>query len=176
LGRSEVVGSLDDVIEKSRAGTKRGQFRPQRGGRNPRGGISKQYQNRPTARRTFNREPMGDNEMGEDGDVDMMDGSSWSRGMRFRRGVRRTNPPAPPRIVSVSNLDFSIMKDDLEELFESVGPVQRCWVNYDKTDRSKGTGGVIFEDHQDAVRAIEQYNGRLIEGQPLHLEFRSPRY
>ncbi|KAF8819375.1 Rna recognition motif-containing protein [Cardiosporidium cionae] len=72
-------------------------------------------------------------------------------------------------IVKVSDLDYSIMEEDLMELFSSVGDVLKVWIDYDRTDRSEGTGGCIFRNAHDAQRAIEMYNGCRIEGMPIHL-------
>eukprot|EP01067_Filipodium_phascolosomae_P000572 Filipodium_phascolosomae@DN142_c0_g1_i1.p1 len=63
------------------------------------------------------------------------------------------------------------MADDLKELFSTVGPVSRTWVNYDKTDRSEGTGGVVFIEQGSAEEAIKKYNGVPIAGQAIKLEY-----
>lgn len=66
--------------------------------------------------------------------------------------------------VFVDNLDYSIMAEDLEELFGSVGTVQKAWINYDSTDRSEGNGGCMFVSGSEARRAVQRYNGSTIEG------------
>ncbi|AFZ78951.1 hypothetical protein BEWA_017920 [Theileria equi strain WA] len=82
----------------------------------------------------------------------------------FRGGRQK-----PKFIVRVSNLDHTIMQKDLMELFSSVGEVIKAWVDYDNTDRSKGTGGCMYKFAEDAERAIEKFNGSIIEGKAIKL-------
>lgn len=103
-------------------------------------------------------------------------GRAWGSDSRPAEWNSRESRGSPrgkawsPRIVKVSNLEYSVMRDDLVEMFTSVGPIERCWVDYDRTDRSEGTGGAIFVHSRDADRAVEVFNGRVIEGQEIHLE------
>jgi len=66
--------------------------------------------------------------------------------------------------VLVENLEYSIMAEDLEELFGSIGSVQKAWINYDSTDRSEGSGGCMFVGASEARRAVQRYHGSTIEG------------
>ncbi|CBZ51239.1 hypothetical protein NCLIV_043070 [Neospora caninum Liverpool] len=92
----------------------------------------------------------------------------------FRESGGRTREPTA--VVRVSNLDYSVLEEDLKELFAAVGEVVKVWLEYDRTDRSKGTGGCIFRHLSDAKRAIELFEGRRIEGLPLRLELLPPRH
>ncbi|PFH31989.1 RNA recognition motif-containing protein [Besnoitia besnoiti] len=88
-------------------------------------------------------------------------------------GARAARPQTA--VVRVSNLDYSVLEEDLKELFSAVGEISKVWIDYDRTDRSKGTGGCVFRSVADAKRAIQTYEGRRIEGLPLRLELVPPR-
>ena len=167
--------SLDDVIAlttKTRTRYTRPDFRRSRL-KNPRDPRS---QNRWLTR---TRQPQNIEAMNHD---DMSEGEIPAQQISRRRFMNLDKFPAFPRTrlrnyaaaegrhVRVAGLDYSIMTSDLEELFLSVGPIERCWVDFDKTDRSLGTGGVIFVSPRDARRAIQMFNGRLIDEQPLQLD------
>ncbi|GAW81866.1 RNA and export factor binding protein [Plasmodium gonderi] len=72
--------------------------------------------------------------------------------------------------VKISNLDYTISKNDLMELFSNVCNVVNAWINYDHTDRSDGTGVCVFENMNDAQKAIDKYEGSEIEGMPIKME------
>ncbi|SCP05107.1 RNA and export factor binding protein, putative [Plasmodium ovale] len=72
--------------------------------------------------------------------------------------------------VKISNLDYTISKNDLVELFSNVCTVVNAWINYDHTDRSDGTAVCIFENINDAQKAIDKYDGSEIEGQSMKME------
>eukprot|EP01054_Gregarina_sp_Poly1_P007772 Gregarina_sp_Poly_1__7771@NODE_43_length_18077_cov_117_559078_g37_i0_p12_GENE_NODE_43_length_18077_cov_117_559078_g37_i0NODE_43_length_18077_cov_117_559078_g37_i0_p12_ORF_typecomplete_len198_score11_42RRM_1/PF00076_22/3_1e13RRM_3/PF08777_11/0_00024RRM_5/PF13893_6/0_0043RRM_8/PF11835_8/0_056FYTT/PF07078_11/0_15_NODE_43_length_18077_cov_117_559078_g37_i0379972 len=84
--------------------------------------------------------------------------------------TRRRRAPISGRILRISGLEFSVLQEDLQELFAAVGPVEKVWIDYDRTDRSLGTGSVIFENPRDAIRAQEIYHGRSIDGSVITLE------
>jgi len=182
--------SLDDVISKTRdsnhqkmSGRRFGGRQPQNAssssssplGKNRRGPRSVAILKSNNRDQSFRRQWL---DTSGQWNHDMFDDGQMRNEGNSRRMPRRTASPrysgGPTRFVKVGNIDFSIMKEDLEELFESVGAISKCWVDYDRTDRSKGTGGVIFEDEADAIRAVETFSGRLIEGQPIQLEFGAP--
>jgi len=140
--------SLDDIISKTRDVRQNGKRFSARGGR--------QRNDVPLGRSSRGPRSVTVYKVRSDG------------GRRFQNNRRYA---APRNFLKVENIDFSIMKEDLQELFASIGPIQKCWVDYDRTDRSNGTGGVLFVDEDDAHRAIRTYNGRSIEGKPLRLTF-----
>ncbi|CAA9989168.1 RNA and export factor binding protein, putative [Plasmodium knowlesi strain H] len=72
--------------------------------------------------------------------------------------------------VKISNLDYTISKNDLVELFSNVCKVVNAWINYDHTDRSDGTGVCVFENINDAQKAIDKYDGSEIEGMAIKME------
>ncbi|CAG25395.1 hypothetical protein PFAG_01369 [Plasmodium falciparum Santa Lucia] len=72
--------------------------------------------------------------------------------------------------VKISNLDYTISKNDLMELFSNVCKVVNAWINYDHTDRSNGTAVCVFENINDAQKAIDKYDGSEIEGLSIKME------
>ncbi|PNF26710.1 hypothetical protein B7P43_G03372 [Cryptotermes secundus] len=73
-----------------------------------------------------------------------------------------TTPSAPigHRIV-VSNLQTSVTHEDIRELFEDIGPLV--------TSRlvRPGTAEVVYQLHKDAVKAVDVYHNRQLDGQPM---------
>eukprot|EP00921_Rhytidocystis_pertsovi_P002881 GHVQ01004835.1.p1 GENE.GHVQ01004835.1~~GHVQ01004835.1.p1 ORF type:complete len:260 (-),score=16.04 GHVQ01004835.1:1474-2253(-) len=73
-------------------------------------------------------------------------------------------------VVKISNLDFSIMENDLKELCKRFGDVVRVWIEYDRFDRSTGVGKCIFKKYVDAVNAVKNVDGKLVEGRNIEAE------
>jgi len=69
----------------------------------------------------------------------------------------------------VKNLKFDILEDDVRELFGTVGEVKKAEIVYDRSGRSKGIARVWFARKSDAEKALKQYDGRTLDGQPMQL-------
>ena len=68
----------------------------------------------------------------------------------------------------VGNLPYSTTDADLRDLFAAAGTVASATIIMDKmSGRSKGFGFVEFENDDDAMKAIEMFNGKDIGGRPL---------
>jgi small subunit ribosomal protein S18 len=68
----------------------------------------------------------------------------------------------------VSNLDFEITVDKLREMFTEIGPCISAVLATDReTKRSKGFAFVEMERDEDAGKAIETLNNKLINGRPM---------
>ena len=70
--------------------------------------------------------------------------------------------------IFVGNLAWSTTKDELEQLFESYGIVDRAQIVTDReTGRSRGFGFVEMPDSTEAQAAIAGLNGTSQGGRPL---------
>ncbi len=68
----------------------------------------------------------------------------------------------------VSNLDFEIDTDTLRNLFLEIGSLVSAVIATDReTKRSKGFAFVEMESEEDASRAIEQLNNKVVNGRPI---------
>lgn len=93
-------------------------------------------------------------------------------GDRGRFGDRppRTEGPisGPFYEVFVGNLPFRIHWGELKDLFRECGNVLRVMIKEDQyTGRSRGFGFVYFEKHEDALAAIERFNGYELQGRRI---------
>ncbi len=76
----------------------------------------------------------------------------------------------------VGNLSFNTTENDLQDLFATVGPVQEALIMQDRmTMKSRGFGFVTMTENADAQKAIEQFNGKQIEGRALTVNEARPR-
>lgn len=70
--------------------------------------------------------------------------------------------------IFVANLNFKIQDNFLRELFENYGEVESAKVIVDRmTGRSKGFGFVEMQNEQEALAAINDLNGREVQGKVL---------
>jgi len=69
----------------------------------------------------------------------------------------------------VENLHYDLTEDDLEDLFNRIGPVLKLSLTYDRAGRSEGIAYVTYESAYDAKKAIREFDGANAKGQPIHL-------
>lgn len=74
--------------------------------------------------------------------------------------------------IIVSNLPTDVTENQIRELFSTtVGPVIKVALSYDNRGQSKGTAQVEFKRNDDATKAFQQYNKRLIDqNRPMKVE------
>ena len=78
--------------------------------------------------------------------------------------------------IFVGNLSYRTDEQTLRQLFEAYGEVSSATVAQDReTGRSRGFGFVEMSDSTAASAAIEQLNGREVEGRALAVNEARPR-
>jgi len=76
----------------------------------------------------------------------------------------------------VGNLSFQTSSDDLQKLFSQAGTVESASVVEDReTGRSRGFGFVEMCTSEEGKAAIEQFNGKEINGRNLSVNEARPR-
>jgi RNA recognition motif-containing protein len=76
----------------------------------------------------------------------------------------------------VGNLSFNTSTQDLEQVFGEVGTVESTNIIEDRdTGRSRGFGFVEMSSKEEAENAIEQLNGKEIDGRELTVNEAKPR-
>ncbi len=76
----------------------------------------------------------------------------------------------------VGNLSFDTGSQDLEELFGQVGTVESVNVIEDRdTGRSRGFAFVEMSSNSEGAEAIEQFNGKEVNGRELKVNEAKPR-
>ena len=76
----------------------------------------------------------------------------------------------------VGNLSFNTTEGDLQRLFEAAGRVMSCSIIMDKfTNKSRGFGFVEMSSQEEATKAINELNGKEIDGRALTVNEAKPR-
>jgi cold-inducible RNA-binding protein len=76
----------------------------------------------------------------------------------------------------VGNLSFQTSSEDLQELFAQAGTVESASVVEDReTGRSRGFGFVEMATSEEGQAAIEQFNGKEVNGRSLNVNEARPR-
>ncbi|KAH7849039.1 hypothetical protein Vadar_012069 [Vaccinium darrowii] len=69
----------------------------------------------------------------------------------------------------LKNLDDSVNDEKLKELFSEFGNITSCKVMLDAQRASKGSGFVAFSNPEEATRALNAMNGKMIGQKPLYV-------
>jgi len=76
----------------------------------------------------------------------------------------------------VGNLSFGTSKEDLQEMFAKAGTVESVSLIEDReTGRSRGFGFVEMSTKEEGAAAIEQFNGKDLDGRALNVNEAKPR-
>jgi cold-inducible RNA-binding protein len=76
----------------------------------------------------------------------------------------------------VGNLSFQTSSEDLRELFSQAGTVESASVVEDReTGRSRGFGFVEMSSNEEGQKAIQQFNGKEVNGRSLTVNEARPR-
>jgi cold-inducible RNA-binding protein len=78
--------------------------------------------------------------------------------------------------IFVGNLSFNTSEDELRQMFESYGPVDRVSIMTDRdTGRSRGFGFVEMTNNEDGEKAITALNGSQVGGRTLNVNEARPK-
>ncbi len=81
-----------------------------------------------------------------------------------------------PRKLYVGNLSFNTSNQDLTELFGAVGTVESANIIEDReTGRSRGFGFVEMASKEEGQTAIQQLNGKEVDGRELKVNEAKPQ-
>jgi RNA recognition motif-containing protein len=76
----------------------------------------------------------------------------------------------------VGNLAFQTSSEDLQQLFAQAGTVESASVVEDReTGRSRGFGFVEMSSKEEGEKAIEEFNGKEVNGRNLNVNEAKPR-
>jgi cold-inducible RNA-binding protein len=78
--------------------------------------------------------------------------------------------------IFVGNLNFNTSEDELRQIFEPFGSVDRVSIMTDRdTGRSRGFGFVEMTNNEDGEKAISALNGTQIGGRTLNVNEARPK-
>jgi cold-inducible RNA-binding protein len=78
--------------------------------------------------------------------------------------------------IFVGNLNFNTSEDELRQMFEAHGQVERVSIMTDReTGRSRGFGFVEMTNAEEAERAIAALNGTQLGGRTLNVNEARPK-
>ncbi|CAI0424693.1 unnamed protein product [Linum tenue] len=88
---------------------------------------------------------------------------------RFEQSMKEAVDKYQGLNLYIKNLDDRISDEKLKELFSEFGTVTSCKVVRDPSGISKGSGFVAFATPEEASRAINEMNGKIIVSKPLYV-------
>jgi RNA recognition motif-containing protein len=76
----------------------------------------------------------------------------------------------------VSNIDYSVTEEDLQELFSKYGQVESVKILIDlESKKSKGYGFVLMADTDSGIVAIQNLDKMKLNGRPMSVQVARPR-
>lgn len=76
----------------------------------------------------------------------------------------------------IGSLAYATTDDGLKAHFEQIGPVVSARVIMDRdSGRSKGFGFVEFENDDDNQKAVDQLNGKELDGRSINVSLARPK-
>ncbi|RUS14515.1 hypothetical protein BC937DRAFT_93700 [Endogone sp. FLAS-F59071] len=90
---------------------------------------------------------------------------------RLGTAARSDRSPLANNKLLVENLFYEVTQNDVQELFEQMGPVRKAYLHFDRSGRSTGIAEITFENPADAERALKKYNNVELDGQPMRIKY-----
>jgi cold-inducible RNA-binding protein len=76
----------------------------------------------------------------------------------------------------IGSLAYATNDDGLKAFFETIGPVSSARVITDReSGRSKGFGFVEYENDDDNQKAVDQLNGKELDGRTINVSLARPK-
>jgi RNA recognition motif-containing protein len=76
----------------------------------------------------------------------------------------------------IGSLAYATTDDSLKAFFEQIGEVASARVVIDRdTNRSKGFGFVQFVDEANNQKAVDELNGKELDGRPINVDLARPK-
>lgn len=76
----------------------------------------------------------------------------------------------------IGSLAYATTDDSLKAFFETIGEVSSARVVMDReSGRSKGFGFVEFADESNNQKAVDQLNGKELDGRPINVSLARPK-
>ncbi|ORY95380.1 hypothetical protein BCR43DRAFT_492899 [Syncephalastrum racemosum] len=162
--RADLDLSLDDIISANRSKGGRGGSNT-RGRGSPRGaapGGMRRYQNNNNGS-TRSSSPYGSRPPRQ---------GFQTQHFQQQQQQQQTNAPRPSRNnLVVTNLDYNVTEEDLNELFGQIGPLKRVYLHLGPNGTSSGVADIFYTNSNDAERAITTYNHVELDGRPMRISF-----
>ena len=81
-----------------------------------------------------------------------------------------------PTRLFVGNLSYQTMEQDLQDYFAQAGSVTSVSLMFDKfTGKSRGFAFVEMASAEEAIKAVEMFNGKELQGRALTVNIARPR-
>ncbi|KAL6453680.1 PAB1 Polyadenylate-binding protein [Candida maltosa Xu316] len=71
--------------------------------------------------------------------------------------------------IYAKNIDLAYTEEEFEKLFAPFGKITSIYLEKDQDGKSKGFGFVNYEEHDSAVKAVEELNDKEINGQKIYV-------
>ena len=70
----------------------------------------------------------------------------------------------------MGNLNYDTREYDLEDFFQGYGIIYKIKISYCRDGKSKGFAHVTFKYYEDAMDALDNLNGEILDGRALRLD------
>jgi len=75
-----------------------------------------------------------------------------------------------PALLKFVNIDESISKSDILDLFSKYGELKQGTLQFDSVGDSAGSASVVFQNYSDAIKAMKALKGITMDGKQLNIQ------